>query len=64
MFARDLLRKTLVVVLRHTEIKALETGRALKLRHPVEKRRFILPSRTVSLALVLISPAVLVAVHS
>lgn len=64
MFVRDLLRKTLVVVLRYAGIKALETGRALKLRHPVEKRGFILPSRTVSLALVLISPALLVAVHS
>lgn len=64
MFAYDLFQEILVFVLRHTGIKALETSKALKLRHPVEKRGFILPSRTVSLALVLISPRLLVAVHS
>lgn len=32
MFVRGLLRKTLVVVLRYTGIKALETSRALKVR--------------------------------
>lgn len=38
MLVCDLLQKTLVVVVRYTGIKALETSRALKLRHPVEEK--------------------------
>lgn len=42
MFAHDLLQEMLLFLLRYTGIKALETSKALKLRHPVEERGFYL----------------------
>lgn len=77
MFMYELLRQTPIFAFGYIGIKALkktaakEEGLKKRVRRkarrrekPGGKKRLILPSSTVSLALVLISPTLLVAVHS
>lgn len=70
MFMYELLRQTLIFAFGYIGIKASKPaaenrgGLKKSVRVGEKKEGLILPSSTVSLALVLISPALLVAVHS